>query len=51
MKDMGNIKTKHRGGDSKAKPTSGASHKSQTPGNADKNNASKMSWKGHEGQK
>lgn len=41
---MGNIKVKHVGGDSKPMPTSGATHKEQKPGNADKNRCSKMSW-------
>lgn len=42
---MSSVKTKHTGGDSKAKPTSGAKHKEQTPGAAG-NNGGKMSWTG-----
>jgi hypothetical protein len=47
MSDMGNIKVKHRGGDSASKPSiDKKSHPMQKPGNADKNHASKMSWSG-----
>lgn len=46
---MSEIKVKHRGGDSKAKPTSGATHKSQTPGKAAEGvKLGKMSWSGKE---
>lgn len=44
---MSEIKIKHRGGDSKYKPTSGATHKEQKPGAAaggDK--LGKMDWSG-----
>ncbi len=48
MADMGNIKTKHRGGFSASKPgvMKNAGHPEQKPGNADKNPCSKMSWAG-----
>ena len=50
MSDMGNIKTKHRGGDSKSMPSTRAGMaKQQKPGSAEKNPTSKMTWKGHEG--
>jgi len=42
---MSSVKRSHTGGDSATKPTSGASHKSQTPGIAG-NNGGKMSWGG-----
>ena len=46
MGDMGNIRVKHEGGDKASRPTSGATHKEQKPGNADGTPASKMTWKG-----
>lgn len=46
MSEMGNIKVSHKGGDSKRMPTSGATHKLQKPGNADKNTSSTMKWNG-----
>lgn len=49
---MGNVKTKHRGGFTAEKPkTAPGGHAEQKPGNADKNHASKMSWKGQEHKK
>ncbi len=46
MGDMGNVKVAYRAGDKASKPTSGATHPEQKPGNADKNPCSKMSWTG-----
>ena len=45
MSDMGNIKTKHRGGDSKSMPSTRAGmEKQQKPGSAEKNPTSSMKW-------
>ena len=42
---MGNIKTKHRGGDSKSMPSTRAGMaKQQKPGSAEKNPTSSMKW-------